>query len=166
MSANRIAAAATWLGGGEYPELNERHHRSTGMVAGIVVLVTVALATLVVTAALVEATGWHPIAVLPVAVIVGVLVGAISRAIASGPKPGWSGVLTRAVVAIVTGAVVGELAAMAIFAGSIDARLEERAARDADSVPAVMSASEKPRPHTFGARLIGRRRRRRKPESR
>lgn len=142
MSANRIAAIVAWLGGGEWPELNERHHRSTGLVAGIVVLVTSVLATLVVAAVLVEATGWQAIAVLPVAIVFGVLVGSVSRAIAGGPKRRWSGVLARAVVAMVTGAIVGELAAMVIFAGSIDTRLEQRAAREADSVPAVVSATE------------------------
>ena len=141
MSANRFVAAVTWLGGGEYPELNERHHRSAGMVAGVVVLVTVALATLVATAALAAATGWHTLAVLPVALLFGVLVGAVSRALAGGPKRGWSGVLARTVVAVVTGAVVGELAAMVLFAGSIDTHLGEQAARTADSVSAVQTAS-------------------------
>jgi Domain of unknown function (DUF4407) len=141
MSANRFAAAVTWLGGGEWSELTERHHRSTGVISGIVVGITVALATVFAAVALAEATRWPRLAVLPVAVVVGVLVGAVSRALATGPSRGWPRTVARAVVAIVTAAVIGELAAMALFAGSIDARLDERAARDADSAPAVAAAT-------------------------
>jgi len=142
MSTNGFAAAVTWLGGAEWSELDERHHRSTGMVAGVVVLVTATLTALVTTAVLEEAARWPTLAALAVAVVFGVFVAAVSRGIASGPKRGWSGVLARVVVAMICGAVVGEIAAMAIFAGSISTRLDEHAARDADSTPVVVAASE------------------------
>ena len=45
------------------------------------------------------------------------------------------------IAAVVMGVVVGELAAMLIFAGSSDRRLDEQAARSADSAPAVVAAS-------------------------
>ncbi len=141
MSANRIASAVSWLGGGEWPELNERHHRSAGIVAGVVMLVTATLATLAAIAAITAATTWHILAVLPVALLFGVLVGAVSRALAGGPTRGWAGVVARALVAIVTGAVVGELASMVILAGAIDTRLDDQAARSVASAPSVVTAS-------------------------
>ena len=60
---------------------------------------------------------------------------------------GSSAVVTRpramayAMAAVVMGVVVGELAAMLIFAGSSDRRLDEQAARSADAAPAVVAAS-------------------------
>ena len=71
----------------------------------------------------------------------GLLIGAIARAIASGPTRGWSGVAGRAAVAVAVGVVVGELAAVVLFSGSIDRLLDERAARNADATPAVAQAS-------------------------
>jgi hypothetical protein len=47
----------------------------------------------------------------------------------------------RAVVAVAVGAIVGELAAVVLFSGSIDRILDERAARSADATPAVAAAS-------------------------
>ncbi len=79
--------------------------------------------------------------IVPLALVFGVLVGAVSRAIAGGPTRGWSGVVGRAAVAIAVGTVVGELAAVVLFSGSIDRLLDERAARSADSTPAVAQAS-------------------------
>ncbi|RDH76803.1 DUF4407 domain-containing protein [Mycolicibacterium moriokaense] len=141
MSANRFAAALTWLGGGEWSELTERHHRSAGVISGVVVGVTVALATLSAGLAVADATQWPTRAVLSVALVFGVFVGAVSRALATGPARGWSGAAARVLVGVVTAAVVGELAAMALFAGSIDARLDERAARDGESAPTVVAAT-------------------------
>jgi len=70
-----------------------------------------------------------------------VLVGAVSWAIARGPIPRRSGVVGRVAVAVAVAVVVGELASMVIFSGSIDRLLGERAARAADSAPAVAAAS-------------------------
>ena len=53
----------------------------------------------------------------------------------------WPRALAYAIAAVVMGVVVGELAAMLIFAGSSDRRLDEQAARTADSTPAVVAAS-------------------------
>jgi hypothetical protein len=73
--------------------------------------------------------------------VLGLLVGAVSRAIARGPIPRRSGVLGRAAIAVAVAVVVGELASVVIFSGSIDRLLDERAARAADSTPAVAAAS-------------------------
>src|SRR5512139_3203559 len=134
-----IAQTLTWFGGGHWRELDERHERSTAAIAGAVVLVSAALAWLVATVVVVQSTRWPVWAVLPLTLLFGLLVGAVSRAAASGPTRGWA-VAGRAAVAAVVGLVVGELAAVALFAGSIDRHIDERAARSASATPAVAQA--------------------------
>ena len=141
MFADRIAQSLTWLSGGEWHELSERDERSTHVIAGVLVLLGAALAWLVSTLAITAATHVPVAVVVPLTLVFGLLVGAVSRAIASGPTRGWSGVVGRATVAVAVGAVVGELAAVVLFSGSIDRLLDERAARNADSTPAVTQAS-------------------------
>jgi hypothetical protein len=141
VSANRIAQSLTWLGGGEWRELGERHERSTHVIVGVVVLLGAALTWLVSALAITGATHAPLPLTVPLTFASGLLVGAIARAIASGPTRGWSGVAGRAAVAVVVGAVVGELAAVVLFSGSIDRLLDERAARNADATPAVAQAS-------------------------
>ena len=53
----------------------------------------------------------------------------------------WPRALALAIAAVVLGVVVGELAAMLIFAGSTDRRLDQQAARSAEAAPAVVAAS-------------------------
>ena len=53
----------------------------------------------------------------------------------------WPRAVAYAIAAVVMGVVVGELLAMLIFAGSSARRLDEQAARTADTAPAVISAS-------------------------
>ncbi|ORA32249.1 hypothetical protein BST20_25340 [Mycobacterium branderi] len=131
----------TWLGGGQWDELGERHERSAHAVAGVVVLLNTALTWLVATLAISGSTGWPAPAVLPLTLAFGVLVGALSRAVASGPSRG--GLIGRAAVAVAVGVVAGELGALVVFAGSIDRRLDEQTAHHADSTPAVaQSAAE------------------------
>jgi hypothetical protein len=103
--------------------------------------VTAALAWLVATLAMAEATDVSMAVIVPLTLLFGLLVGAVSRAIASGPTRGWPSVLGRAAVAVAVGAVVGELAAVAIFSGPIDRVLDERAALSADATPAVAQAA-------------------------
>ena len=141
MSANRIAQSLTWLGGGEWRELGERHERSTHVIAGVVVLLGAALAWLFSTLAITETTHAPAAVIVPLTLAFGVLIGAIARAIASGPTRGWPGIVGRAAVGIAVGAVVGELAAVVLFSGTIDRLLDERAARSADATPAVAQAS-------------------------
>jgi hypothetical protein len=141
VSANRIAQSLTWLGGGEWRELGERHERSTHVIVGVVVLLGAALTWLVSALAITGATHAPLPLTVPLTFASGLLVGAIARAIASGPTRGWWGVAGRAAVAVVVGAVVGELAAVVLFSGSIDRLLDERAARNADATPAAAQAS-------------------------
>ncbi len=131
----------TWVGGGERGELGERHERSAHAIAGVVVILNAALAWLVTTLALVEATHRPAWVIAPLALVFGALVGAITRAIASGPARGVRSTMGRALVAVALGVLVGELAALVLFSGSIDRHLEQQAARNGDSAPAVAQAS-------------------------
>ncbi|VBA39534.1 hypothetical protein LAUMK13_02627 [Mycobacterium innocens] len=137
----RIEGLLTWLGGGHWGELGERHERSTHAVAGAVVAFGSGLAWLVASLAVSESTGWPTWAVVAVTLVFALLVAAVLRGTAGGPGRGRSGIAGRAGVALAVGVVVGELAALVAFSGAIDQRLDERALRNADSVPAVAQAS-------------------------
>jgi len=137
---SRTEAVLTWLGGGHWRELGERHERSTAAIAGVVVLVGAGLAWLVATVPIAESTAWPVWAILPLTLLFGLLVGAVTRALASGPTRRWT-VVGRGAVAVLVGAVVGELAAVLLFSGSIDRRIDAQAARTADSAPAVAAVS-------------------------
>lgn len=140
-AGSRIEAVLTWLGGGHWRELGERHERSAHAITGVVVLLDAALAWLVATLAVAGSTRWPVPAVLPLTLVFGLLVGAVTRAIASSPTRGWPGVVGRGAVAVVVGVVVGEFAALVLFSGTIDRGLDEQAARNAGSTPAVAQAS-------------------------
>ncbi|MEO9016438.1 MAG: DUF4407 domain-containing protein [Mycobacterium sp.] len=133
-----IAAPLRWLGGGER-EPAEQGERATYAVAGLIVLITAALTTLVAAVAAVDSTHWPLLAVVAAALLCGALAGALSRAIAVAR--GRRSLASNAAIALAIGAVVAELAGLAVFAGSIDRRVDQLAARDADSAPAVVLAS-------------------------
>ncbi len=110
--------------------------------SAIDVLVTAALAWLVATLAMAEATDVSMAVIVPLTLLFGLLVGrgragrsqAARRAagrVSSGAAPSR----------LPSAAVVGELAAVAIFSGPIDRVLDERAARSADATPAIAQAS-------------------------
>ncbi len=140
-AGSRIEAVLTWLGGGDWRELAERHERSSHAVVGVVVLLDGALAWLVAGIALTGSTHRPVPAILAAALTFGLLVGAVTRAIASGQTRDWPGIVGRGAVALAVGVVVGELAALVVLSGSIDRRLDAQAARNADSAPAVVQAS-------------------------
>lgn len=137
MSAHRVSAHDPAV----RQEVGARHERSTLVSAGAVVLLAAMLAWLVAAVALTESTTWPIAAVVAVTSAFGLLVGAVSRAISSGAIRGGPGVAGRAAVMIAIGLVVGELAAVAVFSGSIDRLLGEQAARTADSTPAAAQAA-------------------------
>ncbi|EFG79311.1 hypothetical protein HMPREF0591_0769, partial [Mycobacterium parascrofulaceum ATCC BAA-614] len=84
------AALLTWLGGGQARELGERHERSTHAITGAVVLAGAALAWLVAALAVSESARWPLVSVIPLTLVLGVLVGAVTRATAAGSprRPG------------------------------------------------------------------------------
>src|ERR1700752_2217070 len=110
-----IEEVLTWLGGGHWRELHERHERSAHALNGVVVALYAMLAWLIATLAIAGSTQWPVLAILPLTLVFGLLVGAVTRAIAGGPTQGIAGLVGRGVVAIAVGAVVGELAALVIF---------------------------------------------------
>jgi hypothetical protein len=139
-----IVAWLTWLGGGDRLELNERHERSTHAVAGVVVLVNVVLTWLVTTLAVMPAVHMSALVVVPFTLVFALLVGATSRAVATGPTPGGAGrgATAMAVVLVMAlGGVVGEFASLALFSGSIDRVIQQQAARNAVSAPVVVQQS-------------------------
>ena len=115
MSANRIGHPLTWLAG--------------------------TLAWLFAALAMTESTSVSMAVAAPLALLFGLLVGAVSHSVASGPVRGWPGIVGRAAVVVALGAVVGELAAVVVFSGAVDRLLDERAARSAGAAPAVAQAS-------------------------
>jgi hypothetical protein len=139
--ASRVEGLFTWLGGGHWRELGERHERSTHAVAGAVVMLGAALACLVAGLAVSESARWPMPAIVALALVFGLLVGAVTRGVASGPVRSRPGIAGRVAVAVGVGVVVGELAALVLFSNSIDRRLHEQALRNADSAPAVAQAS-------------------------
>jgi Domain of unknown function (DUF4407) len=140
-AVSRVEGVLTWLGGGHWRELGERYERSTHAVAGAVVLLGAVLAWLVAALVASASTRWPLFAIVTLSLVLGLLVGAVTRGIASGPDRGWPGIAGRAVVAVAVGVAVGELAALVVFSRSIDHRLDDRALRSADAAPAVAQAS-------------------------
>ena len=140
-AGSHTEAVLTWLGGGHWRELGESHERSTHAIAGVVVVVDAALTWLVATLVVAGSTHWPIAAILPLTGLFGLLIGAVTRAIASGPTRGRSSIAGRGAVALAVGVVVGELAALVLLSGAIDRRLDEQAVRHADSSPAVAQAS-------------------------
>ncbi|MEB4212274.1 DUF4407 domain-containing protein [Mycobacterium sp. 94-17] len=130
-----------WLGGGHRRELAERHERSTHAVAGAITVLGALLAWLVATLAVSGSVRWPLPAVAALALVFGLLVGAITRGTVPGPQRSRPGLAARAAVAAALGVVVGELVALVLLSGSIGHRLDARALRDAESAPAVARAS-------------------------
>ena len=140
-SYSRVGGMLTWLGGGYWRELGERHERSGHAVAGVVVLLGAVLAWLIATLAVSESVRWSLLAVIPLTLVFALLVGAATRGIASGSERGWPSAAGRVAVAVAIGVIVGELAALVLFSSAIDRRLDEQALRIADSTPVVAQAS-------------------------
>ena len=139
--ASRIEGLLTWLGGGHWHELGERHERSNHAVAGAVVAFGAALAWLVASLAVSESAPLPMPVIVALTLAFGLLVGAVTRGTAGGPRRGWPGGAGRAAVAVAVGVVVGELAALVLLSGSIEHRLDQRAFSTAGSAPAVAKAS-------------------------
>jgi hypothetical protein len=150
--AFRIEGLLTWLGGGHWRELGERHERSTHAVAGAVVVFGATLAWLVASLVVSESARLPVPAIVALTAVFGLLVGAVTRGTASGPRRGRPGTAGRAAVAVAVGVVVGELAALVMFSGSIEHRLDQRALSISDSAPAVAIASASLQ-HSRDARL-------------
>lgn len=125
-----------WLGGAGQPDSGTG---SVPAVIGAVVLIHVALSWWAVQFALgLTAHGSVAVAAL-LATVLALLVGVVGRAVATGPGRGRGRRgSTVVLVAAVLGVVVGEFAALAVFAGAVDREIQHTAERSAESAPAVV----------------------------
>ena len=137
---SRIGTALTWLGGGQADGTEAAPDRAAYQVAGLLVLMNALLTWFATTATLAAATALPVVAILPFTFLLGLIVGAVSRALASGNRASRRGIAGRALVILFIGIVIGELAAITVFSGSIDRSLDDQARQAAAASPAVVAA--------------------------
>ncbi|WP_435592224.1 DUF4407 domain-containing protein [Nocardia sp. bgisy118] len=138
-----VTGLFTWLGGGQTGELTERHEHASYAVTGAAVALFALVAGVVTTLALAVTDGWPLFAIVPVALIVALLAGTVGRALATarpGRMPDRLGLAGRIAVAILAGVLLGELASTALFGGSVNRVLDEKAHAAVESAPAVAAA--------------------------
>lgn len=100
------------------------------------------LAGVVTCLALAISTKWSTAVMMTAGLAVGLLVGVVGRAVVTGPVRGWRNIGGRAAVAVAVGVVLGELAALVVFASGTQRVLDDQAARQADASPAVVQATK------------------------
>lgn len=126
----RMGNLLVWLGGGEWRDITDHSERSSYASTGFIVLLNAVIAWGVATFAVVGLTGANALLALPFTLVCGLLVGAFGRVLATRaaePGGGWVlGDVARALVAVLIGVVVGELAALAIFTGPTNRELNEQ----------------------------------------
>ncbi|MCM6776927.1 DUF4407 domain-containing protein [Nocardia sp. CDC159] len=139
-------SSLTWLGGAG-PEIDDPHERSGYAVGGAAVLLFAAVAGLAVALAG-HAAHW-PLAVVAVlAVLAALLVGSIARALATASLSGRmqssarrrGDLFGRMAIAALAGVLIAELASTVLLGGTVDRSLDERARREAESAPTVVTA--------------------------
>jgi len=111
-------------------------------VMGVATVFTAVLVGVVACLAVAKSTTWSLAIVIPIGVLIGALVGMISRAVISGPARGARNLGGRAAIAVAIGIVVGELAAVVVFSSSVQRVLDGQIAQQADGAPAVVQASK------------------------
>ncbi|MGW5105449.1 DUF4407 domain-containing protein [Nocardia sp. NPDC004123] len=140
-----LGALLVWLGGAQ-PQLTDGPERGGYTVTGAVVALFAGTAG-AVTAAATGAARWPVIAIVAVALIATVLMGAIARALATAATPDrrenrravaeFGG---RIAVAVIAGVVIAELACTILFSGTVNRLLDESAQHAVESAPAVVTA--------------------------
>jgi hypothetical protein len=125
----RLSDGLVRLGGGRPRELDEDAERSSYLGSGLIVAAT-AVAAVALVGFVAVLAGAPPLVAALVAVAAGLLVAALGRLLAAAPAdPGAgsarrvAGEVVRVLVALVLGVVLGELAALAVFAGAVDREL-------------------------------------------
>ena len=136
-----VADALIWLGGGDTRAALEPRERSADTLAGVIVLITAALAWLVSATALAAAPQMPTVAAVAIGLFFALLVGVVSRAVAAGSTRSVPALAGRALGALAVGVIVGELASLVLFSGSIQRRIDEQAVLTTQSVPAVAQAA-------------------------
>ncbi|WP_245717808.1 DUF4407 domain-containing protein [Nocardia miyunensis] len=143
---DRTISLLTWLGGAGTGVADD-HERSGYAVTGAMALLFAAISGTVVALAS-AAAQWAAIVVIIVAMLAALLIGTISRALATAPLPGRDGsrirfggeLIGRVAVAVLAGVVVAELASTVLLGGTIDHRLDDNARREAESAATVITA--------------------------
>ncbi|NUS44655.1 MAG: DUF4407 domain-containing protein, partial [Mycobacteriaceae bacterium] len=140
MGQRRIGTVLVWLGGGQ-DESATASERAGYQLGGVLLALAGVLTWLVATAAVAASTSVAPAVLLPFTVVFGVIVAAVARALATGPRTSRAqAVVGRATVAVFLGVLVGELAAVSLFSGAVDRSLDAAADRRAAATPAVVQA--------------------------
>nr|WP_281179514.1 DUF4407 domain-containing protein [Nocardia inohanensis] len=132
--------------GGAQTQLLQPHDRAGYTVSGAVVALFAAVSG-AVTALATSAADWPLLAVIGAALLVTLLTGAVSRALATAATPArdenrraraeFAG---RIAVAIGAGVLIAELAGTVLFGGSVNRLLDETAQRGVESTPVVVNA--------------------------
>lgn len=140
---SRFGHAMVWLGGGNWRDIDDEAERSTYQTAGFFVLLNAVIAWGVAIFAVMVSSDLALFAVLPLTLVCGLLVGAFGRILATSVLESGRARLasdaTRAAVAVLIGIAVGEIAALAIFAGPVNRELHDQA----DQARASVSASDR-----------------------
>ncbi|WP_280386660.1 DUF4407 domain-containing protein [Nocardia wallacei] len=136
----RGIALLTWLGGAG-AEVTDRHERSHYALGGAAVLLFAVVSGVVVTLAT-AAADWPPAVVAIAAVLALLAIAAGARALATASLSGTrrGDLIGRIAVAALAGVVVAELASTVLLGGTVDRELDERARRETESAPAVVTA--------------------------
>ncbi|WP_406268537.1 DUF4407 domain-containing protein [Nocardia sp. NBC_00881] len=138
-----VTGLFTWLGGGLSSEITDRHERAGYVVTGAVVLFFAAVSSAVTALALASTETWSLWAVLPAALGVAALAGAVARTLATARPSGGPdrlGLTARTMIALVAGGLIAEVAAVVLFGATVDRLLDEKAQRSVDSAPLVIAA--------------------------
>ncbi|MFG1790806.1 DUF4407 domain-containing protein [Nocardia sp. NPDC049149] len=138
-----VTGLFTWLGGGQHGEVAYRHERTGYAVTGAMVLLFATVSGVITALALASTGTWALLAILAVTLVVTALTGAIARAVVTARPQGGPdrlGLLARIAVAVLTGGLIAELAAIVVFGGSVDRALDERAQRSVAAAPQVVTA--------------------------
>lgn len=140
-----------WLGGGQPTEPTDGYERTGYIVTGTGVALF-ALVSAGVTGGALGRGEWPAAAVLPTALLTGLLIGLVGRALAAAQpaarpdRPAGTtdiaAVATRLAVTALTGLMVAELATTVLFDSSVDRILDDHAVAAAATTPAVRTAQD------------------------
>lgn len=125
----RAGKVMVWFGGGHWRDLADNDERAAYQLAGFLVLLNGLMAWGVATAAVVSVSAVSPLPAAVFTLPLGLLVAAFGRVLASRltrTRRFGAGDVAGGFVAVLIGLVVGELAALALFAGPIDRALNDK----------------------------------------
>lgn len=126
----RMGNLLVWFGGGVWRDIADADERSTYQTAGFLVVLNAVITWVVAALAVATIGGVNPLLAVLVTALLALLVGAFGRVLASRIAERSSrlvaGDVARGLIAVLLGLAVGELAALALFTGPINAELNAR----------------------------------------